>query len=79
METDCDIVGGHLQDMTLCEQDDELIINPDTNHNHQPLLSSSVDDSGIKGQQQKQQNDDGLRSRTASTEDSNTKDSSTVS
>jgi hypothetical protein len=26
--------------MTLCaEQDDEIIINPDTNHNHQPLLS----------------------------------------
>lgn len=36
---DCDIVDHH-QDMTLCvEQDDEIIINPDTNHNHQPLLS----------------------------------------
>lgn len=36
---DCDIVD-RQQDMTLCvEQDDEIIINPDTNHNHQPLLS----------------------------------------
>lgn len=40
---DCDIVDRH-RDMTLCtEQDDEIIINPDTNHNHQPLLSVDTD------------------------------------
>jgi len=40
--TDCDIID-RQQDMTLCvEQDDEIIINPDTNHNHQPLLSAET-------------------------------------
>lgn len=62
---DCDIVD-RQQDMTLCvEQDDEIIINPDTNHNHQPLLSV--------GTNSKQQFID---SRCQTAED--TKDSSTV-
>lgn len=38
---DCDIIVDRHQDMTLCvDQDDEIIITPDTNHNHQPLLSN---------------------------------------
>lgn len=62
---DCDIVD-HQQDMTLCvEQDDEIIINHDTNHNHQPLLSVDTNS--------KRQLTD---SRCQSAED--TKDSSTV-
>lgn len=65
VEADCDIVDSQ-QDMTLCvEQDDEIIINPDTNHNHQPLLSV--------GTNTKPQFTD---SRCQTTED--TKDSSTV-
>lgn len=42
---DCDIVECR-QDTTLCaEQDDDetcVIIAPDTNHNHRPLLSAAV-------------------------------------
>lgn len=41
---DCDIVD-RRRDMTVCagQDDDTIIIKPDTNHNHQPLLSVDAD------------------------------------
>lgn len=63
----------HHQDMTLMcvEQDDEIIINPDTNHNHQPLLSVDDTDCTIKRLQI-------ADSRCSQPAAEDTKDSSTV-